>query len=139
MRFFLTQGFGSERGAGDAYWDVAIAQAAKIHNKIKDSRGDGLAPYTRRTDRDSSLQGYYPMFCLAYVRTPPALRTSKLHAQAEKCMHLGMARRKPGYMLEVLEGPRKGKIVFSSQVVFRPTVVASTSAEPLCMQDEVGM
>ena len=36
-------------------------------------------------------------------------------------MHLGFARDKPGYVLEVLEGPRKGKLIYSSQVVFRET------------------
>ena len=37
-------------------------------------------------------------------------------------MHLGFARSKPGYKLEVLEGPRKGKIIYSSQVIFREMV-----------------
>ena len=47
-----------------------------------------------------------------------------------------MARRKPGYMLEVLEGPRKGKIVFSSQVVFRPTVFPmNKDKEPVTQSD----
>ena len=37
-------------------------------------------------------------------------------------MHLGYSRSKPGYVLEVLEGPRKGKVVTSSQVKFRENV-----------------
>ena len=34
-------------------------------------------------------------------------------------MHLGWSRNKPGYVLEVLEGPRKGKIITTTMVKFR--------------------
>jgi len=34
-------------------------------------------------------------------------------------VHLGFSRSKPGYVLEVLEGPRKGRVITSSQVKFR--------------------
>ena len=37
-------------------------------------------------------------------------------------MHLGYSRTKPGYVLEVLEGPRKGRVITSSQVKFREDV-----------------
>ena len=58
-------------------------------------------------------------FCLAYVKTPPRYRESKHAAQAEACVHLGFSRSKPGYVLEVLEGPRKGRVITSAQVKFR--------------------
>ena len=61
-------------------------------------------------------------FCLAYARTPPTFRTGKLAPQAEACLHLGYSRSKPGYVLEVLEGPRAGKVITSSQVKFREDV-----------------
>ena len=37
-------------------------------------------------------------------------------------MHLGYSRQKPGYVLEVLEDPRKGKVITSSMVKFREDV-----------------
>ena len=61
-------------------------------------------------------------FCLAYAKTPACFRDGKLAPQAEACMHLGYSRTKSGYVLEVLEGPRKGHVITSSQVKFREDV-----------------
>ena len=61
-------------------------------------------------------------FCLAYAKTPACFRDGKLAPQAEGCMHLGYSRTKPGYALEVIEGPRKGRVITTSQVKFREDV-----------------
>jgi hypothetical protein len=62
------------------------------------------------------------MFCMAYVRRPPVFRESKLDRRADPCIHLGTNPRGPGYRFEVLSGPRKGKLITSSQAVFRENV-----------------
>ena len=69
-------------------------------------------------------------FCLAFARTPPSFRDGKLSPQAEKCVHLGYSRTKPGYVLEVIEGPRKGRIITASQVKFREDVFPLKGDEP---------
>ena len=61
-------------------------------------------------------------FCLAYAKTLACFRDGKLAPQAEACMHLGYSRTKPGYVLEVIEGPRKGRVITTSQVKFREDV-----------------
>ena len=82
-------------------------QAADVENAIK-----GIGRISRlRTP-----------FCLAYAKTPACFRDGKLAPQAEACMHLGYSRTKPGYALEVIEGPRKGRVITTSQVKFREDV-----------------
>ena len=111
-----------DRGnAGDEYWPECFAQSRWIHKRVPSSRIN-TSPYERRTGHKPNISATRPLFCLAYARRPPALRTSKLRPQADRCLHLGFARNKPGYKLEVLEGPRKGTIIYSSQVIFREMV-----------------
>ena len=62
------------------------------------------------------------MFCLAYARVPPAKRLNKLKPQALRCMHLGTSRNKPGYLLEILDGERKGELITTDQVIFLENV-----------------
>eukprot|EP00966_Prymnesium_polylepis_P038968 904479-Prymnesium_polylepis.1 len=53
-------------------------------------------------------------FCLAYAKTPNRYRAQKHAPQAYECMHLGYSRSKTGYVLEILEEPRQGKVITSS-------------------------
>ena len=70
--------------------------------------GRGGTPYEIRTGgRLPNGERVRTMFCAAYARVPPALRDGKLGHQALRCVHLGFARGKPGYLLEVLEGPKR--------------------------------
>eukprot|EP00965_Chrysotila_dentata_P026221 869643-Pleurochrysis_carterae.AAC.2 len=63
------------------------------------------------------------MFCLAYVRRQhDALQGRKLEPRADRCMHLGTSPIKLSYRLEVLDGPHKGKLITTTQVVFCETV-----------------
>ena len=78
-----------------------------MHNALNDPKSNGRISHLRVP------------FCLAYAKTPDTYRDGKLAPQAEACLHLGYSRSKPGYVLEVLEGPRKGRIITSSQVKFR--------------------
>ena len=122
-----------ERGnAGDEYWPFSMSQAAHISKRTGHAWGgdDDRTPFERRTGRAPVLSDIRPMFCLAFVRRPPALREGKLAAQADRCMHLGNARTKPGYAFEVLEGSRKGKLIYSSQAVFRETVFPLRETTP---------
>ena len=54
-------------------------------------------------------------------------------------MHLGYSTTKPGYVFEILEGPRKGKVITSSQVKFRETVFPmrlSSDAPPPAKEED---
>eukprot|EP00965_Chrysotila_dentata_P225813 6195012-Pleurochrysis_carterae.AAC.1 len=51
------------------------------------------------------------MFCPVSARRPDALKVRKLEPRADKSIHLGTLPHKPGYRLEVLERPRKGKLI----------------------------
>ena len=81
-----------------------------MHNALNDPKSNGRISHLRVP------------FCLAYAKTPDTYRDGKLAPQAEACLHLGYSRSKPGYVLEVLEGPRKGRIITSSQVKFRESI-----------------
>ena len=110
-------------GAGDEYWDVAAAQASLIENSSSHAwTGPGTTPHELRTGRRAHLGGIRVMFCLAYARVPPAKRLNKLKPQALRCMHLGTSRNKPGYLLEILDGERKGELITTDQVIFLENV-----------------
>eukprot|EP00965_Chrysotila_dentata_P025671 852558-Pleurochrysis_carterae.AAC.1 len=83
---------------------------------------DNMTPHERNTGRPPSVNHFRPMFCLTYACHPDALQGRKLEPRADKYIHLGISPKKPGYRLEVLEGPRKGKHTTTTQVVFRETV-----------------
>ena len=106
-RQFLLRGFGDDNPDSQAYWPYSHQQAADVENAIM---GNGRISRLRTP------------FCLAYAKTPACFRDGKLAPQAEACMHLGYSRTKPGYGLEVLEGPRKGRVITTSQVKFREVV-----------------
>ena len=110
-------------GAGDEYWRFSMEQACLISDRTHHSWGaedDGKTPLERKLGGPQpSLASFRPMFCLAFVRRPPALRASKLDTRADACIHLGNNTAGPGYRFEVLSGPRKGKLITSSQAVFR--------------------
>ena len=92
-----------------------------MHNALNDPKSNGRISHLRVP------------FCLAYAKTPDTYRDGKLAPQAEACLHLGYSRSKPGYVLEVLEGPRKGRIITSSQVKFRESIFPKrnyTAVEP---------
>ena len=112
-----------ERGsAGDEYWEFSMLQAAIIHNRTPHAWGaedDGKTPQERMTGVPASVASIRPMFCLAYVRIPPVQREGKISMRADKCIHLGTNPRGPGYRFEVISGPRKGKLIVSSQAIFR--------------------
>ena len=91
---------------GKTYIPYCINQRADVRNAQNDPNENGHITHLRVP------------FCLAYVRTPTAKRTDKFNPQCEIGMHLGFSRSKPGYAIEILEGPRKGQVVTSSQVVF---------------------
>ena len=79
-------------------------------------------------------------FCLAYVKTPRPLLEAKLSPQAETCIHLGYSTFRPGYVLEVLDGPRAGKIVTASQVKLREDVFPlklNTPPPPIMQAEEM--
>ena len=109
-------------GAGDEYWEFSMLQAMVIHNRTPHAWGaedDGKTPQERMTGVPASVASLRPMFCLAYVRIPPVHREGKIRMRADKCIHLGINPRGPGYRFEVISGPRKGKLIVSSQAVFR--------------------
>lgn len=112
-REFLLRGFGdvdSDNFDPSTYWPYAHQQAADIENAINNSESGGRIAHFRVP------------FCLAYVKTPNRYRDGKLAPQAEVCMHLGYSRSKHGYVLEVIAGPRKGRIITSTQVKFREDI-----------------
>jgi len=118
MRVMLARGH-----AGPEYWEFTMSQAKYIADDSHHSWGrddDGKTPTERRTGHPPSLAGRFrPMFCLAYVPLPRVYRTSKLDKRAEKGLHLGINPKGPGWRFEILEGPRKGRLVVSTQAVFR--------------------
>jgi hypothetical protein len=110
-REFLLRGFGdpASHTAFDphVYWPYTHQQAADVENALHDPTHRGRITHLRTP------------FCLAYAKTPGRYRDGKLAPQAEACVHLGFSRTKHGYVLEVIEGPRAGKVITSSQVKFR--------------------
>ena len=100
----------------DQYWPYGHEQCSNVHNAI-----NGVAPPSGGRVMPA-LDKLRTPFCLAYARTPAPYRNGKLAPQAEACMHLGYSRDKHGYILEVIEGPRKGRVITSSQVKFREDV-----------------
>ena len=133
-REFRQRGFGDgERTDGvnpAAYWPYAIKQRADVHNAMHTKGEPGRISHLRVP------------FCLAYVKTPQPYLADKHAAQAEACMHLGYSSSKPGYVCEVLEGPRKGRVITASQVRFREKVFPmnasferSAPTPPICWDD----
>ena len=109
----------------DDYWPYAYLQVANVYNAMH-SKG-----------RISHLR---VPFCLAYVKTPRPLLEAKLSPQAETCIHLGYSTFRPGYVLEVLDGPRAGKIVTASQVKLREDVFPlklNTPPPPIMQAEEM--
>ena len=132
-REFLLRGFDDEsEGAG--YWPYTVVQASQVHNAIHSIN-----------DKKGQIAHLRVPFCLAYAKTPPRYRNGKHTAQADRCMHLAFSRDKPGYILEILDGPRKGRIITSSQVKFREnvfpkqksTVPGSTSTADVLLWDDI--
>jgi hypothetical protein len=113
-REFLLRGFGDPADHRDfdphTYWPYTHQQAADVENAITDPNQQGRIAHLRAP------------FCLAYAKTPGRYRDGKLAPQAEACVHLGWSRTKPGYVLEVIEGPRAGRVITASQVKFRESV-----------------
>ena len=118
MRVMMSRGH-----AGEEYWEFAMHQAACIANDSHHKWGredDGKTPSERRTGHPPSIAGRYrPMFCKAFVPVPSPYRTGKTDHRAEMCIHLGLNPKGPGWRFEVIEGPRKGRLVVSTQAVFR--------------------
>ena len=110
-------------GAGEEYWEFAAHQAACIANDSHHAWGrddDNKTPSQRRTGEPPAVAGRYrPMFCKAFVRLPPQYRAGKTDRRAEMCIHLGLNPKGPGWRFEVIDGPRKGRLVVSTQAVFR--------------------
>ncbi|MGB0243952.1 MAG: reverse transcriptase domain-containing protein [Candidatus Nanopelagicales bacterium] len=109
VREFLMRGFGDDSDEDpNAYWTYAVQQFAHVHA--------ALHPPDGKTGRASHLR---TPFCLGYVRTPAYYMRSKHAPQAEAAVHLGYSRTKPGYVMQIIEGPRAGRVVTASQVKFR--------------------
>ena len=109
-------------GAGEEYAEFSIMQSALIANATPHSWGatdDGKTPFERKTGQQPSVGQLRTMFCKAFVRRPPHMRSGKMDTRADLCIHLGSNPRGPGYRFEVLEGPRKGRLITSTQAVFR--------------------
>ena len=125
-REFLLRGFGRAHDGDEPcdtseYWTYSHNQVADVYNA---TRALGTL------DKHNRITHLRVPFCLAYSRTPVRYRAGKLAPQAERCMHLGYSRTKPGYVLEVLEGPRKGRVITSSQVKFRENVFPMHKERP---------
>jgi hypothetical protein len=104
-REYIERAF-SDNEEAQTYWPYGFNHGANVYNAMNDKYDDGRISHLRVP------------FCLCYVRTPHPYRSGKLSPQSEAGMHLGWSRNKPGYAVEILEGPRKGKVVTASQVIF---------------------
>eukprot|EP00965_Chrysotila_dentata_P114880 3797009-Pleurochrysis_carterae.AAC.1 len=115
-----------KRGSnGEEYWEYSMTQASLFSNVTHRRLGaadDNLTLHERKPGQPPSVSPDRPMFCLACARSPDALQGRKLEPRADKCIHLGISPNKSGYHLEVRQGPRKGKLNTTTQVVFRKTV-----------------
>ena len=111
------------------YWPAEFAHATLVRDLTHVGK-NGKTPYMRRTGLPGVITTLKVLFCLAYVRTPTALRTSKLRPQAEIGMNLGLSRTKPGYNIEILAGPRKGKVVTTDQLVFKQDIMPMKTGIP---------
>ena len=107
VREFSLRGGDSDEYGRSVYWPYLVQQCATIHNARHDPASAGHVRHLR-----------VPL-CLAFTKTPAPFRATKHAAQAEMCIHLGFSTSKPGYIVEILDGPRAGRIVTSSQVKFR--------------------
>ena len=111
LRIMCTRGGGKPT---HKYWGWAFLQFALIHNRTPHSWCPKSSPTALRTGEKQSLAMIKPMFCSASVTIPRGRRAmagdTKLDAQAYMCMHLGCSRTQPGWVFEILEGPRAGEI-----------------------------
>ena len=127
-------------GAGEEYWEFAAHQAACIANDSHHAWGrddDNKTPSQRKTGEPPAVAGRYrPMFCKAFVRLPPQYRTGKTDRRAEMCIHLGLNPKGPGWRFEVIDGPRKGRLVVSTQAVFRELQFPLKDAADTCSAPE---
>ena len=125
-----TRGFDDARAEeGKSYWPHCAAQSEQIEERVTHGwEGGDVTPFEKRTGARPDLSAFRPMFCLAFVRRPPALRDSKVGRQWDRALHLGTALSKPGYVFEMLEGPRAGKLVYASQAIFRELVFPRNSS-----------
>lgn len=120
-REFILRGLGEDTLADGvdpaAYWTYAAAQCAQVHNAI--ASGEHGASGRITTGTTGRITHLRTLFCTAYVKTPARFRGGKHAPQAEMGVHLGWSTSKPGYRIEILEGPRAGRVVTSAQVKFR--------------------
>ena len=131
-------------GAGPEYWQFTMQQAAFIADDSHHAWGrpdDGMTPTQRKTGQPPRVATRFrPMFCKAFVRLPPPYRTGKTDRRAELAIHLGINQKGPGWLFEILQGPRKGRLVRSTQAIFRenqfPLRGSEGADEPT--SDEVG-
>jgi hypothetical protein len=105
-REYTKRAFSDNNEEAQTYWPYGFNHGANVYNAMNDKNDDGRITHLRVP------------FCLCYVRTPQPYRNGKLSPQSEAGIHLGWSRNKPGYAVEILEGPRKGKVVTASQVIF---------------------
>ena len=114
-REMLQRGFGDNPDK-EGYWPYGLGpyayrQVAQVYNAMHgNDEVHGRISHLRTP------------FCRAYSKVPMPYRDSKLAPQAYACMHLGWSARKPGYTFEIMEGPRKGDVITSSQTKFRENV-----------------
>ena len=112
--------------ADPVYWGYSMIQASTVHNRtclVDIPQPDGTVlhktPHELRTGNKPRIASLKPMFCTAMVRIPNAHRAHDIEPQALVCMHLGLSRYKPGHLFRVMEGPRTGDIITSSQAAWR--------------------
>ena len=110
------------RGGGgkdiSEYWAFAEVQSDLVHN-VTLHGGQEQTPWAAAHGGEKpNVAPVRVMFCRAYWRVPPERRDDKWQGQALRCVHLGSSTSKAGYVLQILEGARKGEFITSSQVTF---------------------
>lgn len=107
-------------GAGDyRHWGHLVIQWAHVWNRVSNTRtGPDSSPLQQKYGSRASVAGLRVPLCTAFVNKPKPYREHKLDTQRFKCVHLCNARYQPGYMFEILEGPRKGTIITSTMAEF---------------------
>jgi len=107
---------GANTDDGYKFWGYSILQAANVYNSTADH--NGKTPYELKNGKKPSLNMFRPMFCKAIVTKPKHMLENDLDTRGETAIHLGIARYKPGWLCYILDGPRRGKTITTTQVTF---------------------
>jgi hypothetical protein len=107
-------------GSGNyRHWGHLVIQWAHVWNRVSNTRtGPDSSPLQQKYGGRATVAGLRVPLCAAFVNKPKPYREHKLDTQRFKCIHLCNARYQPGYMFEIIEGPRKGTIITSTMAEF---------------------